>query len=92
MLLQSGLDERWWADSTECCCYMRNVQYLLADRKTLCERRFGEPFKGPALLFGAMLDHHPISTRDLSRLHQFGKKVVPGIFLGYELIVERVRK
>ena len=24
--LQSGLDEKWWADSTECCCYVRNVQ------------------------------------------------------------------
>ena len=32
------------------------------------------------------MKHHAISTRDLSRLHQFGKKVVPWIFLGYELI------
>ena len=24
--------------------------------------------------------------RDLPRLHQFGKKVLPSIFLGYELI------
>ena len=34
VLLQSGLEERWWSDSTECCCYLRNVQDLLADRKT----------------------------------------------------------
>ena len=26
VLLQSGLDEKWWADSTECNCYLRNVQ------------------------------------------------------------------
>ena len=31
VLLQSGLYEKWWADSVECCCYLRNVQDLLAD-------------------------------------------------------------
>ena len=30
---------------------------------------------------GAMVEYHPISTRGQSRLHQFGKKVLPGIFL-----------
>ena len=34
VLLQSGLDEKWWADSMECYCYLRNVQDLLADGKT----------------------------------------------------------
>ena len=43
VLLQSGLDEKWWADSMECYCYLRNVQNLLADGKTPCERRFGAP-------------------------------------------------
>ena len=33
VLLQSGLDERWWSDSMECHCYLRNVQDLLADGK-----------------------------------------------------------
>jgi len=37
VLLQSGLDEKWWADSMECYCYLRNVQDLLADGKTLYE-------------------------------------------------------
>ena len=31
VLLQSGLDENWWADSMECYTYLRNVQYLLSD-------------------------------------------------------------
>ena len=44
VLLQSGLDEKWWADSTECYCYLRNVQDLLADGEAPWERRFGEPF------------------------------------------------
>ena len=62
---------------------------LLADGKTSFERRFGEPFKGPIIPFGAMVEYHPISAQDLSRRHQFGKKVLPGIFLGYELIAGR---
>ena len=55
----------------------------LQDGKTPHERRFGEPFKGPIIPFGSMVEYHPISAKDLSRLHQFGKKVLPGIFFGY---------
>ena len=72
----------------ECHCYLRNVQDLLADVKTPNERRFGEPFKGPIIPFGAMVEYLPISAKDQSRLHQFGKKVLPGIFTGYALICE----
>ena len=61
----------------ECDCYLRNVQDFLADGKTPCERRFGEPFKWPIIPFGAMDEYLPISIRDPSRLHQFGKKVLP---------------
>ena len=70
----------------ECCCHLRNVQDLLADGKTLYERRFGEPFKGPKIPFGAMIEYHPISPKDPARIYQSGKKVLPGIFLGYELV------
>ena len=35
VLLQSGLDEKWWADSMECHTYLRNIQDLLSDGKTL---------------------------------------------------------
>ena len=63
----------------------RNVQDLLTEEKTPYETRFGEPFKGPTIPFGALVENHPISTRDQSRLHQFGKKVLPGIFLGCEV-------
>ena len=31
VLLQSGLDENWWADSMECYTYLRNIQDLLSD-------------------------------------------------------------
>ena len=36
VLLQSGLDEKWWADSMEC-CFLRNIQDLLSEGKTLYE-------------------------------------------------------
>ena len=55
VLLQSGLDENWWADSMECYTYLRNVQDLLSEGKTPYERRFGEPFEGPVVPFGAMV-------------------------------------
>ena len=45
VLLQSGLNESWWADSTECYTYLRNVTDNKSDGKTPYERRFGQPFK-----------------------------------------------
>ena len=69
----------------ECHCYLRNIQDLLSDGKSPYEGRFGIPFDGPAIPFGAMVEYHPISAKDLSRLHQFGPKVLPGVFLGYVL-------
>ena len=50
------------------------------------ERGFGESFKGPLKFFGATVEYHPISPRNFSRIHQFAKKVLLGIFLGSELI------
>ena len=80
VLLHSGLDEEWWADYMECYCYLRNIQDLLSDGKTPYETRFGMPFNGPVIPFGAMVDNHPISAKDLLRLHQFGAKVLPGMY------------
>ena len=70
-------------------CSLRNVQGLLADGKTPYERRFGEPRKRPVIPFGSMVEYHPISAKDQSRLHQFGKKVSPGRFLGCGLYAGR---
>ena len=39
-----------------------------------------------------MVEYHPISAKDLSRLHQFGPKVLPGIFFGYVLFAEGIWK
>ena len=64
VLLQSGLDENWSADSMECHTYLRNVQDLLSDGKTSYERRFGKPFEGPIIPFGSLLEYYPISAKD----------------------------
>ena len=32
------------------------------------------PFRGPVRPFGAMVEHHSISAKDISRPHQFGPK------------------
>ena len=74
LLLQSGLNESWWADSMECYTYLRNVTDLLSDGKTPYERRFGQPFNGPIIPFGSLVEYHPITAKDQSRIHQFGKK------------------
>ena len=87
-----GLDENWWADSMECCTYLRNVTDLISDGKTPDERRFGQPFKGPITPFGSLVEYYPISAKDQSRIHQFGKKVLPGLFLGYALYAGRIWK
>ena len=92
VLLQSGPNESWWADSMECYTYLRNVTDLLFDRKTLCVRRFGQPFAGPVIPFGSLVEYHPITTKDQSRIHQFGKKVLPGLFLGYVHYAEGIWK
>ena len=85
VLLQSGLNEKWWADSMECYTYLRNIQDLLSDGKKPYERRFGQPFKGPIIPFGSLVEYYPVSAKDQSIIHQFGKKVLPGLFLGYAL-------
>ena len=69
VLLQSGLNDSWWADSMECYTYLRNVTDLLSDGKTPHERRFGQPFKGLFIPFGSLVEYH-----------QFGKKVLPGLW------------
>ena len=61
VLLQSGLDENRLADSMECFAHLRNIQDLLSGGKSPHKRRFGEPFYGPIIPFGSVVEHYPIS-------------------------------
>ena len=92
VLLQSGLGNEWWAEFMECYCYLRNIQDLLSDGMTPFERRFGKPFNGPVIPFGAMVEYHLISAKDQSGLHHIVPKVLPGFFLGYVLCAGRIWK
>ena len=92
VLLQSDLDEKWRAGSSlEYYCYLRNVQDLSWQVGEHFVRD-GRTTEGPIIPFGAEVQCHPISTNDQSRLHQFGKKVLPGICLGYALVARRIWK
>ena len=64
---------------------VRNVTDLVSDGKTPYESRCGKPFKGPIIPFGSLVKYHPTTAKDQSRIHQFGKKVLPGLFLAYAL-------
>ena len=85
VLLQSGLNESWCADFMECYTYLRNVQNLLSDGKTPKERRLEQPFKVPLFHLVHWLSITLLTAKDPSRIHQFGKKVLPGLFLGFAL-------
>ena len=39
-----------------------------------------------------MVEYHSITAKDQSRIHQFGKKVLPGLFLGYALYAGGILK
>ena len=63
-----------------------NVIFICeTSQKTPYERGFGQPFKGPIIPFGSLVEYYPITAKDQSRIHQFGKKVLLGLFLGYAL-------
>ena len=76
----------------ECYTYLRNVTDLLSDGKTPYETRFEQQFKGPIIPFGSLVVFHVKIAKDQSRIHQFGKKVLPGLFLGYALYAGRIWK
>ena len=76
----------------ECYTYLRNVTDLWSDGNTPYERRFGQPFKRPIIPFGSLVEYHPITAKDQARIHQFGRKVLPGLFLGSALYAGRIWK
>ena len=84
---EQGAREAAWklADSMECYTFLRNVTDLLSDFKTPSERCFGQPFKGPIIPFGSLVEYHPITAKDQSKNPSIWQEVLPGSFLGYAL-------
>ena len=71
-------------------CEASKTSWRMGNLRT--KGRFGEPFKGPIIPFGAMVVCHPTSPKDQAMIINFGKKVLPGIFLGYELVAGKFWK
>ena len=66
-----------------CFCFLRNVVDLLKSGQTAWEKRFKTKFTGPNLPLGAEITYKPITDKDKARLHKFGDKTLPGLFVGY---------
>ena len=86
VLLQSGLNESWWADSMECYTYLRNVTDLSSDGKTPVWETFWATILKDRIFH---LVHWLSITLQLRRTSQesinLERKVLPGWFLGYAL-------
>ena len=63
----------------------KKVSRAVRKAKSNSYRQFIIPFR-------AMVECYRISTRDQSRLHQFGKNVLIGIFLRYALIAGNLER
>ena len=64
-------------------CETYQIYYLIWRRPM--KDVLGNHLKGPIIPFRSLVEYHPITAKDQSRIHQFGKKVLPGLFLGYAL-------
>ena len=84
--------KKWCADSMECYCYLWNVQWPPGGWENSLRKTLRRTKKGLIFPRGAMVEYHPISTGDQSRLHQFGKKNLFGIVRGCALIAEEFGK
>ena len=91
VVLQSGLNESWWAHSMECynvipVCETSQIYYRMGRRpmKDDLEKFFK---KEPFVPFGSLVEYHHITAKDQSRIHQFEKKVLLGLFFEYALYV-----
>ena len=64
-------------------CETSQIYYLMGRRPM--KDVLGNHLEGPVIPFGSLVEFHLITSKDQSRIHQFGKKVLPGLFLGYAL-------
>eukprot|EP00971_Amphidinium_carterae_P260413 5166745-Amphidinium_carterae.1 len=81
LLLQAGLDPRWWPHAARCFCHMNNVQKK--DGMSPWLRRFeSKDFTGELIPFGALLDFIQLPAKETKQI-KYAPRTVTGIFLGY---------
>eukprot|EP00971_Amphidinium_carterae_P293452 5826210-Amphidinium_carterae.1 len=86
LLLQAGLDPRWWPHAARCFCHMNNVQKK--DGMSPWLRRFeSKDFDGELIPFGALIDflQQPMKETIQTKQAKYAPRTVTGIFLGYFL-------
>ena len=71
-------------------CETSQIYYPIG--RLLVKDVFWQLFLGPIIPFGSLVEYHPVTAKDQSRIHQVGKKVLPGFFLGYALYAEGIWK
>ena len=62
-------------------CETSQICYLMGRRPM--RDVLGNHLKDPIIPFDSLVEYHPITAKDQSRIHQFGEKVLLGLFLGY---------
>ena len=62
-------------------CETSQVYYLMG-RRPMTDV-LGNHLKDLSFLFGSLVEYHPTTAKNQSRIHQFGKKVLPKLCLGY---------
>ena len=75
--------KRWWSDSEECYCYLRDVQDLLADGKPPYERRFGEPFIGLLISMKVTTEMNQVLSEQGDLLHKYLEQFFKHDFLEF---------
>ena len=65
-----------------CFCFLENVVDLLHGEDTAYYKRLGADFAGSFIPFGAEINCKPTTPQDEARFHQFGTKVLSGVFAG----------
>ena len=75
--------KKWWADSMECYCHLRNVQDLRADGKTHHERRFGAQWSKIVRF---------LQKKTCQGFTNLARKFCQEYFFGYALIARRIWK
>ena len=58
-------------------CETSQIYYLMGRRPM--KDVLGNHLKDPIIPFGSLVEYHPVTAKDQSRIHQFGKTVLPGI-------------
>lgn len=85
-LEQSALSYRWWSNAMRCYTYLRNISDITAHGTRPYQKRFGIPFTGKRIPFGAAIGYLNLGNNiKVVRGHPFGSKTFRGIFNVYVL-------